>query len=70
MSYLAEQLQNKIRETNFKVPPLDDLIISKILSLIFGFLEKIWHEYEIYLLPYIKSVKGLSIIEDVIKKTH
>lgn len=33
-------------------------------------LEKVWKDYEIYLFPYVKQVKGLSIIEDVIRKTH
>ena len=70
MSYLADTLQTKIKETPFKMPPLDDAIISKILALIFGALEKVWKDYEIYLFPYVKQVKGLSIIEDVIKKTH
>lgn len=49
---------------------IDDLVNSKILSLIFSMLEKIWSDYEIYLFPYIKTMKSLSIIEDVIKKTH
>jgi len=33
-------------------------------------LEKVWKNYDIYLFPYVKTVKGLSIIEDVINKTH
>ncbi len=70
ISYLADALQEKLRNTEFKQIPLDDVIISKILTLIFGQLDKIWREYEIYLFPYIKAAKALSMIEDIINKNH
>jgi hypothetical protein len=69
IAYLAELFAKHLRLMPCK-GVIDDLVNSKILSLIFGLLDKIWKDYEIYLYPYIKAIKGLSIIEDVIKKTH
>lgn len=69
ISYLAELISKKLREIPSK-GSIDDHINSKILSLIFGMIDKIWKNFDIYLFPYIKTVKGLSIIEDVINKTH
>lgn len=66
---MSEMISRKLREMPCK-GSVDDLINSKILSLIFSMIDKIWKNYEIYLFPYIKTVKGLSIIEDVINKTH
>lgn len=33
-------------------------------------MDKIWKAPEIYLYSYVKQVKAISIIEDLIKKTH
>ena len=54
----------------FESKPQEDLILSKILELIFTQLDDIWSEYELNLFPYVKSVKGLTIIDDVIKNTQ
>ena len=32
--------------------------------------ESYWASFELHLFPYAKQVKGLGILEDVIKKTH
>eukprot|EP00347_Sterkiella_histriomuscorum_P003316 403364752 len=69
ISYLAELIAKKLRELPSK-GSIDDNINSKILSLIFGMMDKIWKNFDIYLFPYVKTIKGLSIIEDVINKTH
>lgn len=47
---------------------IDDIVTSKILAVIFGMLDKIWKDMDIFLYPYIKEIKRISILEDVIKK--
>lgn len=47
----------------------DDSINSRILSLLYSKLEKYWKDFEVYLFPFAKQVKGLGILEEVVKKT-
>jgi hypothetical protein len=69
VSFLAELISKKLRNLPAR-GPIDDIVNSKVLSLIFSMLDKIWKDYEVYLYPYIKEIKRISILEDVIKKTH
>jgi len=46
-------------------------MLSKVLGLIFGFFfDKIWPNLDLYLYPYLKSPKGLIIIDELITKAH
>ncbi len=48
----------------------EDIINSRIHSLVYHRLQKHWDNYELYLFPYVKQVKGIGVLQDVIKRTH
>jgi hypothetical protein len=62
---------NKLNEKLINLGLSEDIVVSKILGLLFGFLKsKIVPNHDIYLYPYVKSAKGLPIIDELISKTH
>ena len=61
----------KLNDAMHKLGISEEVIGSKLLGLIFGQLtSKIWHNLDVHLYPYIKSAKGLAIIDELIMKTH
>jgi len=46
-----------------------EAINSRILGLLYARLVKCWDDFEVHVFPFAKQVKGLGILEEVIKKT-
>lgn len=61
----------KLNDAMHKLGVSEEVIGSKLLGLIFVLLSsKIWSDLDVHLYPYIKSVKALPIIDELIMKTH
>lgn len=69
MSYISDVLNNKLKKLSSKGQQ-DEIITNKIFSLFYKYMEKVWKNPSLYLYPYVKQVKALTIIDDMINKTH